>query len=201
MKIRKEDKRLVHNLALLGALIASCAAVWLTHQRISRTQTLLAEETSFIRDTSAASKLNPETLAPAPDLAKNLINTISAELSDSQARLDKLHSSLWVNLPVWLLMSGAALLGALLGYCGIRLVIGVVSVVLYAGIRALYRLIRAVDPDCPAAVMITTGNIVPVVQRDSGRVLPVLIKLAVLLILSMVLLAVLVWQWTSIPST
>jgi len=200
MKIRKEDKRLIHNLALAGAFIAACGAVWHTLSCINATQALLAEETSFIEGASAVNKVNPEILLPARELTDNIIiKTLSTELSDSQTRLCKLQNSIWVSLPPWCLVLLAAVSGTVFGYFGVRAASAVCSIAMYACIRGLYRLIRAVDPDCPAAVLITAGAAIPAIQRDSNRVLPALIKLGALLALTLILLAVIVWQWTSIP--
>ncbi len=198
MKIRKEDKRLIHNLALAGAFIAACGAVWHTLSCINATQALLAEETSFINGASAVNNVNPEILLPARELTNNIvIKTLSAELSDSQSRLYKLRNSIWVSLPPWCLVLLAGASGVVFGYFGVRGASALCSVAMYACIRGLYRLIRAVDPDCPAAVLITADTSI---QRDSNRVLPALIKLGVLLALTLILLAVIVWQWTSIPN-
>ncbi len=197
MLIRQQDKAIIHYVALLGAVLSALAAgiaIWNLPDQGQYANALkneLNEEASAFNKLSQAG-IMPEQLHIAKAAAEGL-SPIAAQESPVW--------SFWDSLPVWqltLLSIASALASAAVSYGLIWITMYLGSVLLYIFIRRIYNVIKCISPamaaTCGQTVMI---NGQPVIQRDPTRILPILIKLIVLMSLTLILLAVIVWQVTS----
>lgn len=199
--IRREDKEIIQNLALLGMLFGAVVGGFLilhidrqAHQQLDEQATATQTQNSLVRLSS---------------------NLPADEMKLAQAALDKMqdddalptpsetgNTNFWVSLPRWKLWGICAAGGAAGGVTGFFSLWGagwLGSVWTYWVIRKLYSLLRTVAPDCKAVQRRTspTGAECPF-QRENNRLLPTLIKLFMLLLTVLGVLAVVVWHLTAI---
>ncbi|NLK41517.1 MAG: hypothetical protein GX298_05635 [Planctomycetes bacterium] len=199
--IRREDKEIIHNLSLLGALfgavvggflvlyshkqanhrIDSKAATAQTQQALVQlTSNLTTEEASVAQ--AALSQVNPDFQPDIPDVSS--------------------EKSFWVDLSPWSLRglcAGAAMVGSVAGYVSLWGAGWLGAILTYKLIRLIYRVIRAVAPNCAAAQRLATpSGTVCTYQRDQNRLLPTLVKLFMLLTMALSVLAVVIWHLISL---
>jgi hypothetical protein len=197
MLIRQQDKAIIHYVALLGTVLSALGAgvvIWnLPEQR----QSAIAMQNEASQEASALDKLSqagimPEHLHIAKAAAKELTTETVQEMP---------VWSFCDSLAIWqlaLLSLAGATASAAISYGLIWTTMYIGSVILYIVIRRIYDVIRHLSPTMAA----TCGQTVtidgqPVIQRDPTRIIPILIKLIVLMSLTLILLAVIVWQLTS----
>jgi hypothetical protein len=197
MLIRHQDKAIIHYVALLGAVLSALAAGIAIWNLPEQGHSAIARQTEVDQQASAMDKLSqagimPEQIYAARAAAEGLSTETSQEMPTW---------SFWGSLGAWQLaivaLAGAAIAAGIC-YGTIWSTMYAGSVILYVSIRRIYNVMKLISPEiaatCGQTVMV---NGQPVIQRDPTRTLPILIKLAVLMSLTLILLAVIVWQVTA----
>jgi hypothetical protein len=197
MLIRRQDKTIIHYVALLGAALSVFIASSLPGKLREKADSGTSQRNDSILQVGAINKLKQ-----ASDLSvqMDVIESVAKQLTavEVKERSPQGPISLLASLSGWqvaVLAIGAGAAGY--GVFWITMWSGVAS--LYILIRSVYSLIGLVHPTCAAAkksTYIVDGR--TMFQRDPDRILPLIIKVIVLLTLSLALLGVIVWQLTSV---
>ena len=206
MLIRREDRELIHNLALLGALFGACVCVFLA-VHLSREAHEQYKEHSEYRETNAAlAKLSSTTISPEKPLVdEDILQRVQEHIQQKQPVEEKPHEkSFWVGLPqwgFWSICAGGCVVGAIAGFLGIWMTGWAGSVFVYGFIRVLYKVIRKVAPQSAAAKLCQQSSHQTdhlAFERSRERIFPSLVKLSFLLLLALGVLAIVVWKMTGL---
>lgn len=198
MLIRREDKKIVYYVALLGAVLS----VYFAHSALDKLRKSNYSQSST-QDQSVLQVGAMDKLRQSADLSAQMamIESVTSQLT-AVNKQDTIKPSAQVNFctslvgwQVVALMVGVGVVGY--GIIFVTMWIGVI--LLYILIRAVYSIIRRVQPNCAAAArptFIQEGKVTYL--RNPDRILPLAIKLIVLMKLTLALLIVIVWHWTSL---
>lgn len=206
MLIRREDKELIHNLAVLGALFGACICIFLAVHLSKQAHEQYTEHSEYEETNAALAKLsasavNPENSVVDRDILEQVQEHIEQDRPESEHVLEK---SFWLELPqwgFWGICAGGGIAGAVAGFSTIWATGWLGSVFVYAFIRLLYRIIRKVAPNSAAAKMTQqpsqqTDHMA--FERSRERLFPTLVKLTFLLLMALGALAIVVWQVTGL---
>ena len=203
MSIRREDKELIHNLAVLGALLGACLAVFVTAHLSNRAHEQNQRHTEYQQTHAALAKLSspkgvPGELVVDQTIIKQMQEQIQLEQPEAAADVQQ---SFWLRIPHWgfIGICGVSCIGgAIAGFSSIWLTGWIGSVIVYFFIRLLYKLVRKVAPNSATAMSISAsqskGVGVAAFQRDDNRILPMVVKLVFLLLLVLGVLGAVVWH-------
>ena len=203
MSIRREDKELIHNLAVLGALLGACLAVFATAHLSNRAHEQNQRHTEYQQTHAALAKLSspkgvPGELVVDQTIIKQMQEQIQLEQPEAAADTQQ---SLWLRIPRWGFIGicgVSCIAGAIAGFSSVWLTGWAGSVIVFYFIRLLYKSIRKVAPNSATAKSISANQAkesgVPTFQRDDNRILPVVVKLLFLLLLVLSVLGVVVWH-------
>lgn len=197
MLIRQQDKAIIHYVALLGAVLSALGAGFVIWNLPDQGQSAIARQNEVSQEAFAFDKLSQAGIMPEQlHIAKAAAEGLTAEVTQEMPAW-----SFCDSLSIWqlaMLSIAGATASAAISYGLIWITMYLGSILLYIFIRRIYNIIKRVSPTmaatCGQTVMID-GQ--PVIQRDPTRIMPLLIKLAVLMSLTLILLAVIVWQLTS----
>ena len=202
MSIRREDKELIHNLAVLGGLLGACLAVFATAHLSNRAQEQNQRHSEYQQTHAALAKLSspkgvPGELVVDQTIIKQMQEQIQLEQPEAAADTQQ---SFWLRIPHWgfIGICGISCIGgAMAGFGTIWLTGWTGSVIVYFFIRLLYKLICKVAPNSAAAMSMSNNQANKVgtaFQRDNNRILPVVVKLLFLLLLVLSVLGAVVWH-------
>lgn len=206
MSIRREDKELIHNLAVLGSLLGACLGTFLIVHLSNKAHERDRQITEYQQTHAALAKLSepkgvPGELVVDPSLLRQMQEQIGAGRPDAADQT----KSVWLRMPRWVywgICGTSGIAGAAAGFAAIWLTGWSGSVFLYYFIRCLYKLIRKLAPNCAAARCVPNPNApqpgLSASQRDDNRVLPMLIKLLFLLLLVLAVLGIVVYHLAGI---
>lgn len=206
MLIRREDRELIHNLALLGALFGACIGVFVTIHLSNQAREQYKQHAEYQETNAALAKLTTSSTSPEqPIVDEDILQQVQEHIQQEQSENpEDSEKSFWLDLPqwgFWGICTGSGLLGMIAGFSGIWLTGWTGSLLVYGLIRIFYRFIRRVAPDSAAARLTQQSceqTDHPAFARDRQRVFPVLIKLTFLLLLVLGVLAVVVWIVTGL---
>ncbi len=196
MLIRQEDKTIIYYIALLGAVLSVFVASSLPAKLREKTGQSISCRNDSILQTGAMNKLKQ---ASELSIQMDVIESVTKQLTavELEEKPVLVHTSFFASLSGWQVAVLAVGAGAA-GY-------GMFWAVMWSGVAALYTFIRSVYyligrlwPDCPAAqkpTVILDGRVV--FRRNPDRILPLIIKLVVLMTVSLALIVIIAWQWTS----
>lgn len=208
MSIRREDKELIHNLAVLGSLLGACLGVFMIVHLSGKAQEENLRNSEYQQTHAALAKLSSPKGVPGELVVDQaIIKQMQDQIQAEQPEATTTEKSLWLRIPRW----------GFFGICGISCVGGAVggfstvwltgwtgSAIVYFFIRLLYKIIRKVAPNSATAQSLgqnqtrpTAGSTITI-QRDDHRVLPIVIKLLFLLLLVLGVLGVVVWHLAGI---
>jgi hypothetical protein len=206
MSIRREDKELIHNLAVLGALLGACLAVFATVHLSNRAHQQHQRHSEYQQTHAALAKLScPKGVPGELVVDQTIIKQMQEQIEQEQPEVIDTHQSFWLRIPRWgfIGICGASCIaGAIAGFGTIWLTGWGGSIFVYYFIRLLYKVIRKIAPNSVAAKSLA-GNQTQTtfsqfttmqIQRDDNRILPVVIKLIFLLLLVLGVLGVVVWH-------
>ncbi len=198
MLIRQQDEAIIHYVALLGAVLSALGAGFAIWSMPEEGQSAIALQNEISQENHAFNKLVDAGILPDQiTVAKAAANDIASDVVKEIPVW-----SFWNSLPAWqlaLISVGGAAMTAGISYGLIWITMYIGSVIMYVFIRQIYGIARRVSPKmaetCGQTVLVEGQA---VIQRDPTRIMPILIKLAVLMSLTLFLLAVIVWQMTSL---
>jgi len=204
MPIRREDKELIHNLAVLGALLGACLGVFLMVHFSNRAHEKEREYTEYRQAHAALAKLSaPEGIPGELVVDQAVIKQMQEQMRATDPEVVDHPQNLWLRLPrwgFWGICGAMGIIGAATGFSTIWLTGWVGSLFIYYFIRSLYKIIRKVAPNSAAARSVNsqfqTGH--SAIQRDEKRILPMVIKLVFLLMLVLTVLGAVVWHLAGI---
>lgn len=207
MFIRCEDKELIHNLAILGALFGACVSVFLTVHLSNRAREKNAQHSEYQQTNAALAKLSSSTTGPETAVVdKDILKQVQEHIQQEQpAEAPESAKSFWLDLPkwgFWSICAGSGIAGAVAGFSTIWASGWAGSVLLYSFIRLMYKVIRKVAPNSAAAKLSEQGQMQqpdhPNFERNQQRIFPTLVKLMFLLLMALAALAVVVWKVTGL---
>lgn len=196
MLIRREDKTIVYYIAILGAVLSVFIASTLPARLRAKNGSQTSCQNESTLHAGAIDKLKQ---ASELSIQMDVIESVTRQLSAAELK-DKPPStpdSFFASLTGW----KVAVLSIGAGAAGYGLFWGVMwsgVVALYTFIRGVYFIIGRVSPHCAAAQkpsVIQDGKVT--FLRNPDRILPLIIKLVVLMTVTMSLIIVVAWQWTS----
>jgi len=199
--IRREDKEIIQNLALLGMLFGAFVGVFLTLHIDRQAKQRQIAQTAAVQTQTSLVRLSSSLATEEMQLAQAALDKVHDE--ETPAILsDTADVDFWLNLPRWKLWgicAGTGLVGGTAGFFTLWGAGWLGSVWTYWLIRRIYGVIRTAAPDCAAArrTVSPKGADCPF-QRDHNRLLPTLIKLCMLLLTVLGVLAIVVWHLTAI---
>lgn len=207
MSIRREDKELIHNLAVLGALLGACLGVWAVVHLSNQAHAENVRQIEYRQTHAALSKLGTPKGVPGELVVdEGLIRQMQDQIASEQPEAVDQKESFWLRMPRWGLwgicgVSGIA--GATAGFATIWLTGWAGSAFVYYFIRSIYKLIRKVAPNSAAAKSFTEQQKPPepgqmAIMRDDHRILPMVVKLLFLLMLVLGVLGAVVWHLAGI---
>ena len=202
MSIRREDKELIHNLAVLGALLGACLGVFVTAHLSNRAHEQNQRHSEYQQTHAALAKLScPKGVPGELVVDQTIIKQMQEQIQQEQPEVTDTQQSLWLRIPRWgfIGICGVSCIGgAIAGFSSIWLTGWTGSVLVYFFIRLLYKLVRKVAPNSATAKSISDsqskGVGMPAFQRDDNRILPILVKLIFLLLLVLSVLGAVVWH-------
>lgn len=199
--IRREDKEIIQNLALLGMLFGAFVGVFLTLHIDRKAKQRQLAQTTAVQTQSSLVRLNSSLPTEEMQLAQAALGKLQDE-DTPDIESETIDSNFWLSLPRWKLWgicAGAGLAGGATGFFTLWGAGWLGSVWTYWLIRRIYGVIRTTAPDCAAArrAVSPKGAECPF-QRDNNRLLPTLIKLCMLLLTVLGVLAIAVWHLTAI---
>lgn len=207
MLIRREDKELIHNLAVLGALFGACVCIFLVVHLSNEAHEQNVEQTEYQQTHAALAKLT----VPAADADKavvdqDILKQVQEHMIQEQPEAEVgCEESFWLKLPqwgFWGVCAAGGIAGGIAGFSTIWATGWIGSVFVYAFIRLMYRVIRKLAPNSAAAQLPQRGSADEAGQscfeRNRQRVFPTLVKLTFLLLLALGALAVVVWIVTGL---
>ena len=126
MLIRREDKELIHNLSLLGALFGACVCVFLTVHLSNRARQENAEHSEYQQTNAALVKLSSPTAGTeSPVVDEDILKQVQEHIQQEQpAEAASPQKSFWVDLPrwgFWGICAGSGVAGAVAGFSTIWL--------------------------------------------------------------------------------
>ncbi|MEN6306192.1 MAG: hypothetical protein ABFD91_00425 [Anaerohalosphaeraceae bacterium] len=197
MAIRKQDKTIIHGVALLGAVIAALASGIFFQKLPEKQHSYRTQQTELMQQAGALDKLKE---ANALSEQINLVETVSEDLIQPKlSKEDKVGGVLGAMSPLQLgVLTVAGAIGAGAASYGLLwAVMYLGSLGFYAMIRSIYGMIEDKDSDaCDGqGYIITDGKTAN--HRNPHRVFPIIFKLAILVGLALLLLSIVVWQLTS----
>ena len=203
MSIRREDKELIHNLAVLGALLGACLGVFATAHLSGRAHEESLRNSEYQQTHAALAKLSSPKGVPGELVVdQTVIKQMQEQIQLEQPEAVDTHESFWLRVPRW----------GFIGICGIGCVAGAIagfgaiwltgwtgSIIVYYFIRVLYKSIRKVAPNSATAKSIAQSQLQASsgqtsFQRDDNRILPMVVKLIFLLFLVLSVLGAVVWR-------
>ena len=205
MLIRREDKELIHNLSVLGALFGACVCVFLAVHLSNRAQEQYQQHSEYQQTHAALAKLSvPEAESDKAVVDQEILKQVQEHIAQEQVVPEaNSDNSFWLKLPkwgFWGVCAAGAVGGGIAGFSAIWASGWVGSVIVYAFIRLMYRIVRKVAPNSAAAQLHQRGNRVdtshPAFERNRQRIFPTLVKLTFLLLMALAVLAAVVWQIT-----
>ena len=207
MSIRREDKELIHNLAVLGALLGACLGVFGIMHLSNNAREQHARHSEYQQTHAALAKLGDPTGLPGELVVdKTVLEQVQQQIQSEEPEAVSEKESLWLKMPRWGfygICGAGGIAGASAGFITIRLTGWVGSIMIYYFIRLLYRLICKVAPNSATAKSLmqpkpatTYGTVT--ITRDETRILPVVVKLLFLLALVLGVLGVVVWHLAGI---
>lgn len=194
--IRREDKEIIHHLSLLGAMFGAVVSGFLVLHFHARAHQQLDTEAVALRTRQSLIQLTSSLTDEEATVAQTAISQVQPDFQPDTTSLQN-EESFWLRLPqwgLWGLCGGAALGGGVAGYLSLWVAGWVGAIATYWLIRLVYRVIRAVAPNCAAARRPSGAAASGAFQRDQNRMLPTLIKLFMLLLMALSVLAVVVWN-------
>lgn len=207
MSIRREDKELIHNLAVLGALLGACLGVYAVVHIANQAREENVLQSEYRQTHAALSKLStPEGIPGELVVDQAIIKQMQDQIKTEQPEAVNEKESFWLRLPrwgMWGICGVCGIAGAVTGFGTIWLTGWTGSLIIYYFIRVLYKLIRKVAPNSAAAKSFTAQQKPPepgqmTIQRDDHRVLPMVVKLLFLLLLVLGVLGLVVWHVSGI---
>ncbi len=206
MFIRREDRELIHNLALLGALFGACICVFLAVHLSKQAHEQYKEHSEYRETNAALAKLSSSTVSPEkPVVNEDILQQVQEHIQQKQPGEEQASKkSFWVGLPQWGFWSicvGGGIAGAIAGFSGIWMTGWMGSVFVYGFIRLLYKIIRKVAPNSAAAKLSQQSSHQTdhlAFERSRERIFPSLVKLSFLLLLALGVLAIVVWKVTGL---
>ncbi len=207
MLIRREDKELIHNLAVLGALFGACVCVFLTVHLSNRAREKNAEQSEYQQTNAALVKLSAPTAGTETAVVdEKTLKQVQEHIQQEQpTEPPNPKKSFWVDLPkwgFWGICAGSGIAGGIAGFSTIWATGWVGSVLVYSFIRLMYKAIRKVAPNSAAAKLSEQGQMQqpehPGFERNQQRIFPTLVKLLFLLLMVLGALAIVVWNVTGL---
>lgn len=197
MAIRKQDKTIIHGVALLGAVIAALASGIFFQKLPEKQHSYRTQQTELQQQAGALDKLKEASVLSEQI---NLVETVSEDLIRPElSKEDKVGGVLGTMSPLQLgVLTVAGAIGAGAASYGLLwAVMYLGSLGFYAMIRSLYGMIEDKDSDACGGqgYVITDGKAVN--HRNPHRIFPIIFKLAILVGLALLLLSIVVWQLTS----
>jgi hypothetical protein len=198
MAIRKQDKMIIHNVALLGAVLSALGAgslLWHLHEKEHSSS---VGQSDFVRQAMAIDKLKQASeLSDQLHLAEKMAEGFSVTNIQKAPQKDSFLASLSGGEMTGVVIAAAGAAGVV-GYGVFWLSMWSGSMALYALVRCSYKIIYCIRPDYAVADKLEVAqNGKPIFQRNPDRILPIAIKLIVLLTLALLMLGIIVWQLTA----
>lgn len=199
--IRREDKEIIQNLALLGMLFGAFVGVFLTLHMDRKARQQQDVQAATAQTQSSLVRLSSSLPTEEVQLAQAALGQFQDE-DTPDIESETIDDNFWLGLPRWKLWgicAGAGLVGGTAGFFTLWGAGWLGSIWTYWLIRRIYGAIRTAAPDCAAArrTVSPRGAECPF-QRDNNRLLPTLIKLCMLLLTVLGVLAIAVWHLTAI---
>lgn len=199
--IRREDKEIIQNLALLGMLFGVFLGVFLTLHIDRKARQRQDVQTTTAHTQSSLVRLSNSLPTEEIQLAQAALGEIQDE-ETTEIASQMTRSNFWAKLPhwkLWAICAGAGLVGGTAGFLTLWGAGWLGAVWTYWVIRKIYGVIRTAAPDCSAARRNgnSRGADCPF-QRDNNRLLPTLIKLCMLLMTVLGVLAIVMWHLTAL---
>ncbi len=199
--IRREDKEIIHNLSLLGALFGAVVGGFLVLHFHQKALLQVDSESAVVQTQRSLVQLTSNLTSEEASVAQAAISQVNPDFQPEVPE-DPSETSFWVTLSPWSvrgLCAGAAAVGGIAGYLSLWGAGWVGALLTYKLIRLVYRVIRTVAPNCAAGrrSAVPSGPVCTF-QRDQNRLLPTLIKLFMLLTMALSVLAVVVWYLISL---
>lgn len=207
MSIRREDKELIHNLAVLGALLGACLGVFAMVHLSGKAHEQSQKHNEYQQTHAALAKLSSPKGVPGELVVdQTIIKQMQDQIQQEEPEAVETPKSFWLGLPQWGFwgicgISGVG--GAVAGFSTIWLTGWTGSAIIYYFIRLLYKVIRKVAPNSNVAKSFAPNQQIQTsgystIQRDENRVLPTVVKLLFLLLLVLGVLGVVVWHVSGI---
>ena len=203
VSIRREDKELIHNLAVLSALLGACLGVFAVIHLSNRAHEQNLRHSEYQETHAALAKLSsPKGVTGELVVDQAVIKQMQEQIQLEEPEAAEPQQSFWLRIPrwgLWGLCGASGIVGAVTAFSTIWLTGWAGSVFVYYFIRILYKIIRKVAPNSTAAAKLNLQSQLqnsgqPAFQRNDERILPVLIKLIFLLFLVLSVLGVVVWH-------
>lgn len=200
--IRREDKTVVNKLTILGAFLAAGAAAFFLWKYIDTQKSRLSAERANLDRYSAIDNIDISVLGGSKmDLSEAMASQLNSQIQQTHSAIGQMEGGFLTSLPAWgvsALCIGAAGIAAMAAYIVLWPSLLTASAILYMFIRMMYRIVRIAAPQSQLAQGCTaiddqSGQFI----RNPHRLLPDVIKVIILLFLGLLLLMVVVWQWTS----
>ena len=205
MLIRREDKELIHNLALLGAFFGACLCVFLTVHMSNKAHEQHKENNEYQETNAAIAKLSSSSASPEkPVVDENILQQVQEHIQQEQPDNEAAKKSFWIELPqwgFWGICAGGGLVGAIAGFSGIWVSGWTGSVILYGLIRLFYKIIRKIAPNSAAAKLTQRSSSQTdhqAFERSQERIFPTLVKLTFILLGALGALAIVMWKVTGL---
>jgi hypothetical protein len=205
MPIRREDKELIHNLAVLGAVLGTCLGVFVVAHMSGAAYDQNRQYTEYQQTHAALAKLSsPEGVPGELVVDQTIIKQMQEQIQQEQPEAIEKPESFWLRIPrwgFWGICAGMGIIGAIAGFSTIWLTGWVGSLFVYYFIRGLYKVIRKIAPASAVAKSFEyqfRTSVEGTIQRDDKRILPMVIKLLFLLVLVLSVLGVVVWHLAGI---
>ncbi len=200
MRIRAEDRKIARYLAIIGAIASASIAVLAVLNESDRTRQDYQQQKGYVErnmvllsfENAVAS--SDKEMIPAAVLAETKL-----DLARRQSQLEEMEDGLWLSLSDWAFVGvcvGTGLAGAAGGFCVTWGLCWGLMLAMYMMMRGIYQIIRRKAPaywqsqiagqDADGTADAMAGGRI---DRDSKRLLPMVIKWMVIL----TIIAVFLW--------
>jgi hypothetical protein len=191
MRIRKEDKKIVQYLALVGAISGAFIALLGIITESGRAHEQYQLEQQYVQEHFPLMYLRDSTVQTKDQVVSTeVLDNSKTELAMRQAKVAELEQGFWIKLPLWGLI-GLCILAGLGGIIGGFSVTWMIcwtgSIGMYTFIRGVYSLIRLVAPNS-SIVSVPDNCQEGSGMRDEGRILPIFIKWSIIMLLAALLI-------------
>lgn len=189
-------------MAFVGAVLGACLGPVLILNQSRQAHDKLKEHQQFLDINASVLNISdsPVTLDQL-GLSTAAVGGVLDQLQQTESEIQQLENSFWLNLPLWALASmclGSCACGVAAGYHIVWLLTWIGSFIVYKFIRLVYKLYWLLGNEQPTQQLQEDGSVNTARQRNTNRIMPLVIKLILLAVIAITILAFVLCYLTAI---